>query len=119
MFSRLSFIFLMLMSCGRPAPSLEGLDLETWKSDKDGCLGKRISMLAALQNQKEKLLGLSENQIMDLLGRPDQNELYERNQKFYTWFLLPAPTCGEPIDSTKKLIIRFNAIGLAKEVAME
>ena len=59
-------------------------------------------------------------QIVKLLGRPDQNELSTRNQKFFYYFLEPAPACGTATDSlSARLSIRFNAVGLAKEVAIE
>jgi hypothetical protein len=59
-------------------------------------------------------------QIVKLLGKPDRNELFKRNQKFFLYFIDPAPECV-PGDSAvvQKLVIRFNAMGLAKEVAIE
>jgi outer membrane protein assembly factor BamE (lipoprotein component of BamABCDE complex) len=59
-------------------------------------------------------------QIVELLGRPDRNELYKRNQKFYYFNLKPAPDCPNynPEDNAR-LAIRFNAMGLAKEVMIE
>jgi hypothetical protein len=77
-------------------------------------------MIEAMRTEKEKLLVLDEMQIVDLLGRADENELYTRNQKFFYYYLEPSPLC----DSVKgkdatKLIIRFNAVGLAKEVTLE
>ncbi len=114
------FIALLLLNsgCGNPLPKLENMDLQEWHSDKDGCLNKRSVMEASLANQKDKLLALTEKQIISLLGKPDQNELYSRNQKFYTYFLTPAPSCASYQNSSKTLIIRFNAMGLAKEVSL-
>lgn len=77
-------------------------------------------MLHAINSQSEKLLTLSESEIISLLGRPDENELYKRNQKFYYYLLGPSKTCSDTIAvDPKKLVIRFNAIGLAKEVVVE
>ena len=76
-------------------------------------------MSESIKSQKEKLLSLSENQIVQLLGKPDQNELYKRNQKFYSYFISPSPECSPEITSSEILIIRFNAMGLAKEVNFE
>lgn len=76
-------------------------------------------MRTAIDREKEKLLGLDEVQTVKLLGSPDQEELYSRNQKFYYYFIDPAAQCGTPGDSTaEKLVIRFNAVGLAKEVSI-
>ena len=76
-------------------------------------------MIDALRNQRNKLEGLTETQIVELLGRPDQNELYKRNQKFYHFFLQPGPACGLNQGKALKLSIRFNATERAKEVALE
>lgn len=122
-----NFIFSLLLiafvfnSCGKSLPALDGIDLQSWKEDKNGCLNKRSSMQASIVSQQDKLLALDELQIVELLGKPDQNELYKRNQKFYYYYLQPAGDCN-PADSTitpKRLLIRFNAMGLAKEVQIE
>jgi len=111
---------LLLLSCGKPLPTLDDVDLQAWKNDKLGCLGKRDGMFNPLEKQKEKLLGLSEQDVIALLGKPDENELYKRNQKFYYYFLQPAKTCGDAdSENPKKLVVRFNATGLAKEVGIE
>lgn len=122
-FRSLSFTTITLLitfSCGKPLPTLDQVDLDVWKDDKEACAGKRASMSTALQAQSEKLLALSESEIIDLLGKPDEAELYKRNQKFYYYFVDPSKTCPESATSgSRKLVIRFNATGLAKEVAIE
>src|SRR5689334_3068886 len=105
-----SFVLFIVYSCGQPIPLLEGIDVELWKGDKYGCLGQRIQFITLITNQKDKLKSLTEDDIIDLLGRPDQNELYSRNQKFYRYFLEPGSTCEHAVINPKRLIIRFNAI---------
>lgn len=73
-------------------------------------------MIDAIKKEKQKLLALDEMQVVELLGSPDRNELFKRNQKFYYYFLEPAPECDVHGESPLKLSIRFNAMGLAKEV---
>ena len=110
----------ILFSCGKPLPILDEIDLQAWKDDKLACAGKRDSMFNTLETQKEKLLGLSEQEIISLLGKPDENELYKRNQKFYYYFIQPSKACAtSQSENPKKLVVRFNATGLAKEVGME
>lgn len=110
----------VLSSCGKDLPELEGIDLITWKDDKNACNGKRAEMLTNMETEKGKLLALSEMDIVTLLGKPDQNELYKRNQKFYTYFVQPAEACNsDKGNHPMRLIIRFNAMGLAKEVSLE
>ena len=110
------FSCILLFSCGKALPELDNFDTETWKSDRNACLDKRLSMKKILLEQKDKLLALKETQIVTLLGRPDNNELYERNQKFYYYYLTPAPVCGQPSETTLQLEIRFNALGYSKEI---
>lgn len=106
----------LFIACSNTTPELENMDTERWKNDRNACLGNRKEMLASLQAQKHKLLALKETQIVSLLGRPDNNELYERNQKFYYYHITPAPTCSTP-DSVRVLLeIRFNALGYSKEI---
>lgn len=112
-------ISLIVFSCGKSLPELEGIDIQTWKSDRNGCSSKRLQMRDAIQKEKNKLLSLDELAIIQLLGKPDRNELYKRNQKFYYYFLEPSELCSTRVSSPGKLSIRFNAIGLAKEVVVE
>lgn len=74
----------------------------------------------SLQEQKDLLKGLNESAIINLLGKPDQNQLMERNQKHFSWYISPAANCNLQSDrEPEKLIIRFNATGLAQEIGFE
>jgi len=110
---------LFLLSCGKPLPDLPGIDQAAWAADKGACSGSRTGMMDAVKANTDKLLSLSEVDLVALLGRPDEEELYKRNQKFYYYYLQPAPTCGNQTGSALRLVIRFNAVGLAKEVTVE
>jgi outer membrane protein assembly factor BamE (lipoprotein component of BamABCDE complex) len=113
-------IIITLLSCGKSLPELKGIDKESWVHDKGACKHVRSKMIDGVKSQKDQLLALSEMQLVELLGRPDENELYKRNQKFYTYYLEPGPTCDSLAgDEALKLVIRFNAMGLAKEVVVE
>ena len=106
----------LLFSCGTPLPTLENIDTSLWKDDRNGCKGDRLKMVEAIREQREKLLTLKEMQIVQLLGRPDGNELFERNQKFYYYNLTRGKNCDEQDSIAVQLEIRFNAMGIAKEV---
>lgn len=110
---------LLIISCGKPLPDLSPIDLNQWKADKGGCVQTRTRFLVDLQNQKEELKGLSEKDIIALLGRPDQNELYKRNQKFYRYDITPGKSCTTSSAVGQQLVIRFTAMGYAKEVSIE
>jgi hypothetical protein len=110
-----------VLGCGKGIPTLEGIDQAVWKNDRNACKRERTLMADAITRQRSKLLSLTEIDIVRLLGNPDRNELFKRNQKFYYYFLEPAPECK--LDSvgskSRKLIVRFNAMGLAKEVEVK
>lgn len=116
----LTLVLIIVSACGRDLPKLEDVNLEQWKQDRNACGNYRAEAQQAVVSQKNKLLALKEMQIVELLGRPDRNELYRRNQKFYYYYLSPAPDCQNYNAATsKRLAIRFNAMGLAKEVMVE
>lgn len=121
MFNRLNSLVLifLVVGCGKTLPKFENIDLKLWKEDKNACEQYRTSVISTLDSQKNKLLALDERQVVELLGNPDRNELYKRNQKFYYYFLTPTSDCANPSSESKRLAIRFNAMGLAKEIALE
>lgn len=101
-------------------PRFDGVDLGAWKDDRGACKGVREEMIPAIDQQKEKLLALREADIISVLGKPDENELYKRNQKFFYYNLQPSKDCSSSaVDAPKQLVIRFNAMGLAKEISIE
>lgn len=113
-------IVIILSGCGKSIPALDNLDLTQWEKDKNACGTYRKDNIEKLLAQKEKLLALKETQIIELIGRPDRNELYKRNQKFFYYYLKPAPECANyNATDNSRLAIRFNAMGLAKEIVIE
>ncbi len=110
---------LLLISCGKELPTLDGFDTDEWKKDKNACLGQRQSMEPMLRRESVKLKGLAEMDVIKLLGRPDENELYKRNQKFYYYSITPGPGCGGTDTVALKLVLRFNAMGYAQLVSIE
>lgn len=116
----LSLVLLITaFGCGKSLPEIKNLDLEAWKNDKNACGNYRSENIETLRTQKESLLALKESQIIELLGRPDRNELYKRNQKFFHYNLEAGPDCSHPKENASRMIIRFNAMGLAKEIAID
>lgn len=112
-------VFTLFWSCGKPLPDLPGVDRQAWKADQGACAGQREGMMHAVDKNRDKLLALSEVDVVTLLGKPDEEELYKRNQKFYYYYLQPSPACGQGADNALRLVVRFNAVGLAKEVTVE
>jgi hypothetical protein len=118
--SRLSLlVILLLIACGKSGPAIEGFDRAVWKNDQNGCGAHRATLSEVVLKNKDQLLGLGEMDIISVLGNPDQWELYSRNQKFYRYYLEPNEKCGSPSLHPKRLVVRFNAVGLAKEITLE
>jgi hypothetical protein len=110
---------IFLFACTAAREELKGIDWSVWKEDRNGCLGYRNSLIQNIDSQKEMLKARSEMDIVDLMGKPDQTELYKRNQKFFTYFVGAGPDCASSDSLARKLVIRFNAMGLAKEIDVE
>jgi outer membrane protein assembly factor BamE (lipoprotein component of BamABCDE complex) len=96
--------------------NLKNFDEEKWIKDSHGCNLDRLSMMESLDEQTDELKGLNQDEIIMLLGKPDQNELYKRNQKFFIYYITPKNCEKKKYESYTYLSIRFNATGLAKEV---
>lgn len=106
-------IFLLIMACGE-VPELENIDLEKWKEDKHACNEYRIEVVDNLLAQEDKLKGLSQNEMINLLGTADKHQLYERSQKFFIYFLEPNENCKQYAKGyLKALYIRFNSLDQA------
>ncbi|GAA5031433.1 hypothetical protein GCM10011506_20770 [Marivirga lumbricoides] len=104
---------LFLMACS-DIPDLENINPEQWKADKGGCESYRITVVDTLLSQKDKLKGLSQNEVISLLGQADQHELYERSQKFFIYHLEPGMNCENYENQYfKAFYIRFNALDQA------
>lgn len=116
--SGLILVLLVLVGACRPSGVvLEGVDQKAWKQDRMGCLGLRQGQLDNLEAAWPQLQGLSQNEIMTTLGKPDQHELYLRSQKFFVYYVDPAPACDTTlVNPPLRIHIRFNAMGYANEL---
>ena len=112
-----------LLACS-PAPDQFGkLDLKKWRSDRGGCNGVRATLVPSFKSEIQNLKGKTANTIGELLGRPDVNQIADRNQKFYIYFLEKGVHCDQPnpgVKSTSRSVaIRMSAIGLATEITFQ
>lgn len=95
-------------------------DEKTWVLDKNGCNEHRINMVEPLTASLEMIKGLSESEVLGLLGNPDMNELYTRNQKFYIYHITPSLECGVTGQTSQLFLeIRFSATNRAREVMVK
>lgn len=108
-----------LFACSSKPTEIEGFNSFVWKNDKYGCMNERAEMAESLLKEKERILGLNEAEVLRLLGKPDEQEIYSRNQKFFVYFLEPNIKCTAPENmeaTAKALNLRLNAIGVANEI---
>ena len=105
----------VLIGCNQEI-DLSNFDENAWKQDVGGCDSVRLSQLDALEAEKDKIKSLNQDEVIALLGKPDENELYKRSQKFFIYYITPKNCGGNESTGHKFLSIRFTAMGLAKEV---
>lgn len=63
--------------------------------------------------------GLSQKQIVALLGKPDRHELAPRSQKYYVYYIDPAPECAGGSEEPFTLLIRFSALDRSTEISYQ
>lgn len=109
-------ILVVLMGCGLSHPTIPGFDAEAWASDKRGCGATRRQSVDQLYEYKDMLLGFSQNEIKYYMGRPDEQELYNRSQTFFHYYVTGHASCDQS-DGTPVIVqIRFNALNSSNEV---
>lgn len=106
---------LLLSSCTKKV-DIGDFDTEAWKEDARGCSGARADMTKSVMALKPKLLGLYQKSVIEVLGKPEEQELYERSQTYYIYYMDAAKNCENADENPRKLLIRFTALGIANEV---
>lgn len=114
---------LVSISCQKSLPDLKDFDSAAWKNDPLGCLNEREKLLNQLEKNKEKFIGLGQNQVLSILGKPDIQNLYQRNQRFYVYFYQKGRQCEEDIydldiRNAEVVQIRFSALDAVTEVVI-
>ncbi|MGA0557072.1 hypothetical protein ACO2Q8_10500 [Larkinella sp. VNQ87] len=112
---------LFIQSCSAPPDRLGSLDLVKWREDRGGCRGVRASLVEDFKTIRQELKGKSANEAGMILGRPDSEQLADRNQKYYIYFLENGPHCQDPKAKTgsRSVALRISAIGLVTEITFQ
>lgn len=92
-----------------------------FKMDRGGCNGDRMQQIAWLKTHKMTWKGVSSNDMEDILGKPDIQQLADRNQEYYIYFLERGDHCAKITNPSqaKTMAFRFSAIGLATEITFQ
>ncbi len=115
----LSFLFIcaVLSGCLKKV-EIENFDKDLWASDPNGCKQERISLIDNINDNKKKILGLYQKDVLKIFGQPEEQELYKRSQSYYIYYLDPASSCDTTVDNPRKLFIRFTSLGIANELTI-
>jgi hypothetical protein len=118
-FTAFLLIFIIVFSsCSRKKKKtkrLQNFESEVWIADKNGCDGARLDMINQLLLLKYDMRGLKADEIELYLGKPDVQELYDRSQRYYVYFIEPGPKCPDSGENPQALFVRFSAVGIANE----
>lgn len=117
----LGLLAVSMANCGAPPDQFGKLDLKKWRGDRGGCNGVRATLEPNFRSEIQNLKGKTANTIGELLGRPDINQIADRNQKFYVYFLEKGNHCNVPAtkSNSRSVAIRMSAIGLATEITFQ
>ena len=109
---------LALQTACRESTTFKNFDSATWKKDKLACKGDRKELSGEFEQIRRELLGMTQEEILDLLGRPDFQLLQERTQKAYVYFIEPGTQCQGDKETSKSrtVYIRFSAMNRATEI---
>lgn len=113
--------FLLLLTACKPKPDLQGFPVDKWKADKGGCQGVRQTLVPDFKKIRQVLKGTTSNDFVEIFGKPDINQIADRNEEYYVYFLEAGPHCE---DITKRseaasVAIRFSSVGLASEITFQ
>lgn len=111
MFLKHITIFLLLFSlfsC-KNIPNLKQFDSKLWKSDPMGCLGIRKKNIETLNEIKGDLVGISEDQLLEVMGMPDRKILEERSKKQYLYYL-SSIVCANKLMENTAVVVDFDAL---------
>ena len=120
-FLPLVIAIITLSGCGSTPDQFGKLDLKKWRGDRGGCNGVRVTLVPDFKAEIQNLKGKTTNTIGELLGRPDINQIADRNQKFYIYFLEKGPHCDQNgvKSNSRSVALRMSAIGLVTEITFQ
>ncbi|MGD1893037.1 MAG: hypothetical protein ACFB15_20930 [Cyclobacteriaceae bacterium] len=105
--------------CKPKAIDIPNFDETLFQADRMGCNGERAQMKEILTQIDTAFKGLSQKQVQATLGKPDRHELAPRSQKYFVYYIDPAPDCPNGIEEPFTLLIRFSALARSTEVSFQ
>ncbi|MDN4164088.1 hypothetical protein QWY31_01180 [Cytophagales bacterium LB-30] len=117
LFVYLSLIAAFNLTACSNASQVQNIDTEVFKADPWGCKGERLALVEQIKTHKDELLSLSQHDFVDLLGKPDKQELDSRNKKQFIYSLAPGKNCKNAEKAPLEMLIRFNATERSYEIS--
>jgi|JI8StandDraft_2_1071088.scaffolds.fasta_scaffold01587_10 hypothetical protein len=114
---KLLILFTFFCFWGCSSNTLDNFDKQVWLNDAKGCKNERLKYLESIEKQKDALRGLSQAQIVAVLGKPDSQELLKRNAKTFTYFVSQGSQCGSGTKEGTALIVHFGALNYVSELS--
>lgn len=105
--------------CTADPIDIPNFDETLFQADRKGCHGERAQMKEILTQIDTALKGLSQKQVQATLGKPDRHELAPRSQKYFVYYIDPAPECPNGTEEPFTLFIRFSALDRSTEVSFQ
>lgn len=104
-------MLISILACDKKV-ELGKFNTQVWQLDFNGCDGNRETQLYYLDSIKKNMYGISETQLYKILGRPNKQELGERNRKSYHYYAAPGKQCFMLKSATKTptLIVDMDAL---------
>jgi hypothetical protein len=108
-----------LLGCTQ-TPDIPGFDEAAFRQDTGGCEGIRNEMKEQTFAIEDELKGLSQRQVMNVLGRPDRQELASRGQKSFVYYIEPSSDCEQNHTTAPlTMYVRFSALDAVTEISFE
>lgn len=119
-FTTFGLLLVLFTSCTNQ-PDLSGFDVEAFKKDRGACSGTRYKQIDWLKTHKMTWKGVSSNDLEDILGKPDIQQLADRNQEYYVYFLEKGEQCEniKNPSTARTMAFRFSAMGLTTEITFQ
>ena len=107
----------LAVSCSEPA-QIAGFDSTRWKSDRFACENNRKAMQSDFNGIRRELYGLKEPDIIDILGKPDGEQLMARGQRMFYYYIEPGSQCTTRgvLSEANRVEVRFNALSRVSEI---
>lgn len=110
-------ICVLVFACGSPE-SMKDFDSAAWKADKNACKGDRAKLAPEFEKIRNEMVEKKEYVVRNVLGKPDKENLLERSQRIYYYYIEAGDQCQDAskLSDANRLEVRINSLGKVSEV---